>query len=136
VQRFRGGLVSKAHRLCATLNSRLGSNKEEEKVGLAWGGAAEEVDSGAAAAVDDLRRRHHEREKDDRRQHLSRAREASGWAIRMNSYKETLLAAAAVDDLRRRHHERDQDDRRQHLCYQLKKWRQLKNAGHVNSMES
>ena len=31
VQRFRGGLVFKAHRLCISLNSRLGSNKEEEK---------------------------------------------------------------------------------------------------------
>ena len=30
VQRFRGGLVSKAHRLCVSLNSRLESNKEEE----------------------------------------------------------------------------------------------------------
>ena len=31
VQRFRGGLVFKAHRHCASLNSRLESNKEEEK---------------------------------------------------------------------------------------------------------
>ena len=31
VQRFRGRLVFKAHRLCASLNSRLGSNTEEEK---------------------------------------------------------------------------------------------------------
>ena len=31
VQRFRGGLVFKAHRLCVSLNSRLGSNKEEEE---------------------------------------------------------------------------------------------------------
>jgi len=31
VQRFRGGLVFKVHRLCASLNSRLESNKEEEK---------------------------------------------------------------------------------------------------------
>jgi len=31
VQRFRGGLVFKAHRLCALLNSRLASNKEEEE---------------------------------------------------------------------------------------------------------
>ena len=31
VQRFRGGLVFKAHRLCVSLNSRLESNKEEEK---------------------------------------------------------------------------------------------------------
>ena len=30
VQRFRGGLVFKAHRLCVSLNSRLESNKEEE----------------------------------------------------------------------------------------------------------
>jgi len=30
VQRFRGGLVFKAHRLCVSLHSRLGSNKEEE----------------------------------------------------------------------------------------------------------
>jgi len=29
VQRFRGGLVVKAHRLCVSLNSRLESNKEE-----------------------------------------------------------------------------------------------------------
>jgi len=31
VQRFRGGLVFMAHRLCASLNSRLESNKEEEE---------------------------------------------------------------------------------------------------------
>ena len=31
VQRFRGGLVFKAHRLFVSLNSRLGSNKEEKK---------------------------------------------------------------------------------------------------------
>ena len=33
VQRFRGGLVFKAHRLCVSLNSRLENEKEEEKVG-------------------------------------------------------------------------------------------------------
>jgi len=32
VQRFRGGLVFEAHRLCVSLNSRLESNKEEEEV--------------------------------------------------------------------------------------------------------
>jgi len=31
VQRFRGGLVFKARRLCVSLNSRLESNKEEEE---------------------------------------------------------------------------------------------------------
>jgi len=31
MQRLQGGLVSKAHRLCASLNSRLESNKEEEE---------------------------------------------------------------------------------------------------------
>ena len=31
VQRFRGGLAFKAHRLCVSLNSRLESNREEEK---------------------------------------------------------------------------------------------------------
>jgi len=31
VQRFRDGLVFKAHRLCASLNSRLESNKEDEE---------------------------------------------------------------------------------------------------------
>ena len=31
VQRFRGGLVFKAHRLCASLNSRLESNNKEEE---------------------------------------------------------------------------------------------------------
>jgi len=31
VQRFRGGLVFKAHRLCVSPNSRLKSNKEEEE---------------------------------------------------------------------------------------------------------
>ena len=31
VQRFRGGRVFKAHRLCVSLNSRLESNKEEEE---------------------------------------------------------------------------------------------------------
>ena len=30
VQRFRGGLVFKAHRLCVSLNSRLESGNEEE----------------------------------------------------------------------------------------------------------
>jgi hypothetical protein len=32
VQRLRGGLVFKAHRLCVSLNSRLESNEEEKKV--------------------------------------------------------------------------------------------------------
>ena len=32
MQRFRGGLVFKAHRLCVSLNSRLESNNAEEKV--------------------------------------------------------------------------------------------------------
>ena len=32
VQRFRGGLVFKAHILCASLNSRLESHKKEEKM--------------------------------------------------------------------------------------------------------
>ena len=32
MQRFRGGLVFKAHRLCVSLNSRLESNDEEEEV--------------------------------------------------------------------------------------------------------
>jgi len=31
VQRFRGGLVFEAHRLCVSLDSRLESNKEEEE---------------------------------------------------------------------------------------------------------
>jgi len=31
VQRFRGGLVFKAHRLSVSLNSRLESNKEESR---------------------------------------------------------------------------------------------------------
>jgi len=31
VQRFRAGLVFKAHKLCVSLNSRLESNDEEEK---------------------------------------------------------------------------------------------------------
>ena len=31
LQRFRGGLVFKAHRLCVKLNSRLESNQEEER---------------------------------------------------------------------------------------------------------
>ena len=31
MQRFRGGLVHKAHRLCVSLNSRLESNEEEEE---------------------------------------------------------------------------------------------------------
>ena len=32
VQRFRGGLAFKAHSLCVSLNSRLESTKEEEKI--------------------------------------------------------------------------------------------------------
>ena len=31
VKRFRGGLVFKAHRLCVSLNSRLGSKEEQER---------------------------------------------------------------------------------------------------------
>ena len=31
VQRFRGGFVFKAHRLCVSLNSRLESNKEKRE---------------------------------------------------------------------------------------------------------
>ena len=31
MQRFRGGLVFEAHRLCVSLNSRLASNEEEEQ---------------------------------------------------------------------------------------------------------
>ena len=31
MQRFRGGLVFQAHRRCVSLNSRLGSNKEDEE---------------------------------------------------------------------------------------------------------
>ena len=34
MQRFRGGLVFKAHRLCVSLNSRLETNKEEEEEDL------------------------------------------------------------------------------------------------------
>ena len=39
MQRFRGGLVFKADRLCVSLNSRLESHKEEEEEpskGLSW----------------------------------------------------------------------------------------------------
>ena len=32
MQRFRGGLVFKAHRLCVSLNSRLESNKEKRRI--------------------------------------------------------------------------------------------------------
>ena len=31
MQRFQGGLLLEAHRLCVSLNSRLESNEEEEK---------------------------------------------------------------------------------------------------------
>ena len=37
MQRFRGGLVFKAHILCVSLNSRLDSNKEEADSGGAVG---------------------------------------------------------------------------------------------------
>ena len=37
MQRFRDGLVFKAHRLCVSLHSRLESNKEEEKDGADCG---------------------------------------------------------------------------------------------------
>jgi len=40
VQRFRGGLVFKAHRLCVSLNSRLESNKEVPERSLESHGAA------------------------------------------------------------------------------------------------
>ena len=36
MQRFRGGLVFKAHRLCVSLNSRLESNKEEVSQLKSW----------------------------------------------------------------------------------------------------
>ena len=36
MQRFQGGLVFDAHRLCVSLNSRLESNKEEEEVSNGW----------------------------------------------------------------------------------------------------
>ena len=39
MQRFRGGLVFKAHRLCVSLNSRLESNKEEREE---WSDGVEE----------------------------------------------------------------------------------------------
>ena len=40
MQRFRGGLVFKAHRLCVSLNSRLECNKEEgEGLGSVLGSA-------------------------------------------------------------------------------------------------
>ena len=41
VQRFRGGLVFKARRLCVSLNSRLESNKEEEDRRTCKGGGEE-----------------------------------------------------------------------------------------------
>jgi len=39
VQRFRGGLVFKAQRLCVSLNCRLESNKEEEKFRVSGSGS-------------------------------------------------------------------------------------------------
>ena len=36
MQRFRSGLVFKAHRLCVSLNSRLESNKERFRGGLVF----------------------------------------------------------------------------------------------------
>ena len=51
MQRFRGGLVLKAHRLCVSLNSRLESNIEEQ------GGAFDHVlDAGLLAMHPDLAR--------------------------------------------------------------------------------
>ena len=47
MQRFRGGLVFKAHRRFASLNSRLGSNKEEDLRNL--GGEPALADSTAGA---------------------------------------------------------------------------------------
>jgi len=44
VQRFRGGLVFKAHRLCVSLNSGLDSNKEEEEDTHWWSNNEEEED--------------------------------------------------------------------------------------------
>ena len=51
MQRFRGGLVFKAHRLCVSLNSRLESDKEEEEDEIhaegcrcsSWGGLDHKV---------------------------------------------------------------------------------------------
>ena len=48
LQRFRGGLVFKAHRLCVSLNSRLESNKEEE-------GDDDDDDGGFTIGVDGCR---------------------------------------------------------------------------------
>jgi len=45
VQRFRGGLVFKAHRLCVSLNSRLESNKEEEEEAGLYPQACDEIDA-------------------------------------------------------------------------------------------
>ena len=47
MQRFRGGFVFKAHRLCASLNSRLESNKEEE--GPSGAGGSSKTRGGSAA---------------------------------------------------------------------------------------
>ena len=60
MQRFRGGLVFKAHRVCVSLNSRLESNKEEEKRGgvrgaefTFWGVSAEGLGLGFPAIETD-----------------------------------------------------------------------------------
>jgi len=48
VQRFRGGLVVQAHRLCVSLNSRLERNKEEEDE-QSWPAARQELIQGYLA---------------------------------------------------------------------------------------
>ena len=57
VQRFRGRLVFKTHRLCVSLNSRLESNKDEGRVSgsgtaLPDGDAARGLGFGALRLID------------------------------------------------------------------------------------
>ena len=59
VQRFRGGLVFKAHRLCVSLNARLESSKEEE--GLSPRAKPESMQHGTSVlktSAASLRRQH------------------------------------------------------------------------------
>ena len=60
MQRFRGGLVFKAHRLCVSLNSRLESSKEEKVGGCLHDARRHPEDlrrEGLGVRVEDLRLR-------------------------------------------------------------------------------
>ena len=59
VERFRGGLAFKAHRLCVSLNSRLESNKEGLTTGVVSAGGVVLQQVGGAHEADGAQRERH-----------------------------------------------------------------------------